>query len=112
MRSTVHPEHKGPGKTIPHPSFNLSAPVGWVTCYPPMVLTSDDGLVRNELRTLRFIVTHQPFFYQKPSPYDYAQNITARPRLPRRSSQSESMEEKFPKTKRITFPSQLGREIK
>jgi hypothetical protein len=37
----------------PLPSFNRTAPVGWVTCYPPMVLTSDDGPVRNELRTLR-----------------------------------------------------------
>jgi hypothetical protein len=44
---TVYPEHN------PHPSFNLTAPVGWVTCYPPMVLTSDDGPVRNGLRTLR-----------------------------------------------------------
>jgi hypothetical protein len=48
--------------------FHLSAPVGWVTCYPPMVLTSDDGPVRNGLRTLRSLVTHQPCFYQKPSP--------------------------------------------
>ena len=32
--------------------LNISAPVGWVTCYPPMVLTFDDGPVRNELRTL------------------------------------------------------------
>ena len=43
-----------------------------VTCYPPMVLTSDNVPVRNELRTLRSLVTHQPCFYQKPSPHDYA----------------------------------------
>ena len=56
-----------------------TAPVGWVTCYPPMALTSDDGPVRNGLRTLRSLVTHQPCFYQKPSPHDYAH-----PRLPRK----------------------------
>ncbi len=63
-RRNIHPEAR--------PGFNLSAPVGWVTCYPPMVLTSDDGPVRNELRTLRSHVIHQPCFYQKPSPFVYA----------------------------------------
>ncbi len=34
-------------------ALNITPTVGWVTCYPPMVLISDDGPVRNELHTLR-----------------------------------------------------------
>jgi hypothetical protein len=59
-----------PGKTIlppqlqPDPSASIRnhnpmithRAVGWVTCYPPMVLTPDDGPVRNGLRTLRSLV--------------------------------------------------------